>query len=102
MHRVLTDINAYVSASGLTAEVLDPEPQTPHTIADPPSTLDTRARGITSVIWATGYRRTYRWLHLPVLDTHGEIRQHRGVTPIPGVYVIGQRFQHRRNSSFID
>jgi putative flavoprotein involved in K+ transport len=102
MHRVLTDINAYVSASGLTAEVLDPEPQTPHTIADPPATLDMRARGITSVIWATGYRRTYRWLHLPVLDTHGEIRQHRGVTPIPGVYVIGQRFQHRRNSSFID
>ena len=30
------------------------------------------------------------------------IRQHRGVTPAPGVYVVGQRFQHRRDSGFID
>ncbi len=41
-------------------------------------------------------------LHVPVLDAHGEIRQHRGVTSVPGLYVLGQRFQHRRNSSFID
>ena len=26
----------------------------------------------------------------------------RGVTPAPGVYVVGQRFQHRRDSGFID
>ena len=32
----------------------------------------------------------------------GEIRQHRGVTPVPGAYVLGQRFQHFRNSNFID
>jgi putative flavoprotein involved in K+ transport len=24
------------------------------------------------------------------------------VTPVPGLYVLGLRFQHRRNSSFID
>jgi putative flavoprotein involved in K+ transport len=54
------------------------------------------------VIWATGYRRSYPWLHVPVLDAHGEIRQHRGVTPVPGLYVLGQRFQHFRSSNFID
>ena len=32
----------------------------------------------------------------------GEIRQRRGVTAVPGLYVLGQRFQHRRSSNFID
>jgi putative flavoprotein involved in K+ transport len=54
------------------------------------------------VLWATGYRRTYPWLLAPVLDADGEIRQRRGRTCVPGLYVVGQRFQHHRNSSFID
>jgi putative flavoprotein involved in K+ transport len=54
------------------------------------------------VVWATGHRRSYPWLQLPVLDHHGEIRQHRGATPVPGLYVLGQRFQHHRSSNFID
>ena len=77
-------------------------PQPGVTATDQPERLDLRARGITSVIWATGHRRTYPWLHLPVLDASGEIRQRRGVTPYPGLYVLGQRFQHYRNSNFID
>jgi putative flavoprotein involved in K+ transport len=32
----------------------------------------------------------------------GSIEQYRGVTAAPGVYVVGQRFQHRRDSGFID
>jgi putative flavoprotein involved in K+ transport len=36
-----------------------------------------------------------------VLDSSGEIRQRRGRTPIPGLYVLGQRFQHYRSSNFI-
>ena len=63
--------------------------------------LDLRAAGIRTVLWATGHRREYPWLQVPVLDATGEIRQHRGVTPVPGLYVLGQRFQHRRASNFI-
>ena len=37
-----------------------------------------------------------------MLDPNGEIVQRRGVTPVPGLYVVGQRFQHRRDSNFID
>ena len=40
--------------------------------------------------------RSYPWLRVPVLDTRGEIVQRRGVTPESGLYVLGQRFQHRR------
>ena len=63
--------------------------------------IDLRAEGFRTVIWATGHRRSYPWLRLPVLDLHGEIRQYRGRTPVPGLYVLGQRFQHRRNSNTI-
>jgi len=36
------------------------------------------------------------------LDRHGEIDHRRGVTRVPGLYVLGLRFLHRRNSSFVD
>jgi putative flavoprotein involved in K+ transport len=102
MRRVLDTIDGHVHATGLTAEVLEPEPPSPLAFRERPERLDLAARGITSVIWATGHRRSYPWLHVPVLDDRGEIRQHRGVTPIPGMYVLGQRFQQTRRSNFID
>lgn len=102
MRRVLAEIDRHIDQSGLAAEVFDPEPQQSLTVTEHLDRLDLRARGIKSVIWATGYRRSYPWLHVPVLDERGEIRQHRGVTPMDGLYVLGQRFQHRRNSNFID
>jgi putative flavoprotein involved in K+ transport len=40
-------------------------------------------------------------VELPITTPGGELRQHRGVTEAPGVYVVGQRFQHRRDSGFI-
>ena len=50
-----------------------------------PSTRSTsRAAGITTVVWATGHRRPYDWLDLPILDDRGEIAQYRGVTPLAG------------------
>ena len=64
--------------------------------------VDLAREGIATVLWATGYRRTYPWLHTPVLDAKGEIRQRRGCTDVPGLYVVGQRFQQRRNSNFLD
>ena len=100
--QLLATIDAHIDTTGLTAEVLDPVPPLPVAADGAPDHLDLRARGITTVIWATGHRRAYPWLSLPVLDAAGEIRQRRGVTPVPGLYVLGQRFQHRRSSSFID
>ena len=64
--------------------------------------LDLRDAGISTVVWATGYGRDYSWLDVPVLDRRGELVQTRGVTAAPGLYVVGLRFQSRRNSNFID
>ncbi len=58
--------------------------------------------GFRAVVWATGFRPAYPWLRVPVLDATGRLRHRRGVTPAPGLYAIGLRFQHRRNATFID
>ena len=100
--RLLTEIDAYIDSNGLSTEVLDREPVRPIRTGGEPVRLDLESEGISTVVWATGFRRRYPWLRIPVLDEAGEIRHRRGVTPVPGLYVLGLRFQHRRNSSFID
>jgi len=99
--RLLAAIDCHIDEEGLHAEFLDPEPLAPVPLEPAVEELDLGADGITTVVWATGHRRSYDWLQVPVLDASGEIRQRRGVTPVPGLYVLGQRFQHRRSSNFI-
>jgi len=64
--------------------------------------VDLREAGISTVLWATGYRRHYPWLHVPVLDIRGEMIHEGGVTAAPGLYALGLNFQRTRKSSFID
>jgi putative flavoprotein involved in K+ transport len=54
------------------------------------------------VVWATGYRSDYPWLHIPVLDPKGRVRHDGGVTPVPGLYLIGAPLLRRRKSTLID
>jgi putative flavoprotein involved in K+ transport len=67
-----------------------------------PTAFDLGAEGIRTVLWATGYRRDYSWLKVPVLDVAGEICHDGGITPSPGLYVLGLNFLRRRRSHFID
>jgi putative flavoprotein involved in K+ transport len=102
MRRLLGRIDRHIKTNGLgDGVVVEPDPVRPFVPARVVQDLDLRAAGIRTVVWATGHRRTYPWLRIPVLDRHGEIRQSRGRTPVPGLYVLGQRFQHHRSSSFI-
>jgi putative flavoprotein involved in K+ transport len=58
-------------------------------------------RGFSTIVWATGYRRAYPWLRVPVLDARGELIHDRGAVAAPGLHVLGLRFQQRRTSHFI-
>ena len=80
------------------------QPSRPHRPQRPSARpgLDLGRAGIATVIWATGYRPAYPWLRVPVLDRYGEIAHRRGVTDVPGLYVLGLRFLYRRNSTFVD
>jgi putative flavoprotein involved in K+ transport len=68
----------------------------------PTTALNLSTAGIQTVLWATGYRRSYPFLKLPALDAQGELRQRGGVCELPGLYAIGLRFQCRRKSNFLD
>jgi putative flavoprotein involved in K+ transport len=101
MDRLVARVDAHIATNGLAAEVLAAEPSRPIADTSGVPELDVRTAGIRSVVWATGYRRSYPWLQLPVLDQDGEIGQQGGRTRVPGLYVLGQRFQHHRSSNFI-
>jgi putative flavoprotein involved in K+ transport len=51
--------------------------------------LDLAAEGISTVIWATGYRHDYGLVKMPVLDNQGFPIQDRGVTQYPGLAFVG-------------
>jgi len=97
LDRLLTRIDVFADAVGAPAE---PHPG-PFAVDESPTTLNLAENGIRTVIWATGFRRNYSWLHVPVLDASGEIIHTRGVTPASGLYVTGLRFQRQRDASFI-
>jgi putative flavoprotein involved in K+ transport len=101
MNRTLETIDRHIEDSGCAAEFDPPDRPRPIRLRGAPTELDLVRHGISTVLWATGFRRAYPWLQVPVLDARGEIRQRRGVTPARGLYVLGLRFQHHRDSSFI-
>lgn len=102
LRRTLASIDRHAETAGLAAEVLPPCELPPVRLPDGPAELDLRAAGISTVVWATGFDYSYPWLDVPIHDGCGNIRQYQGVTSAPGLYTVGLRFMHRRNSQFID
>ena len=102
MFRFLDTVDRYVDTHHLGAEVEPPVRPLRVATDRQPAGLDLRAEGIGTVLLATGFRPHHPWLRIPVVGSDGAIQQERGVTAAPGLYVVGQRFQHRRDSTFID
>ncbi|WP_111640632.1 NAD(P)-binding domain-containing protein [Marinimicrobium alkaliphilum] len=53
------------------------------------------------IIWATGWRRDFHWIDIPLFDQHWRPSHIRGVTPVPGLYFLGLRFLHSFSSGII-
>ncbi|MCM2314900.1 MAG: NAD(P)-binding domain-containing protein [Thermoanaerobaculia bacterium] len=102
MGKLLARIDRHIDAHGVTAQVGPAAGWSLTPRFEAAEEIDLERKGIRSVVWATGYRRDYSWLHANVLDARGELWNSRGVTPAPGLYVLGLQFMIRRNSSFID
>ncbi len=73
----------------------------PECVRQPLRELDLAAAGITSIIWATGYRVDFSWLQVDSFEPGGKPRHHRGVGHEPGIYFLGLPWLSRRGSSFI-
>jgi putative flavoprotein involved in K+ transport len=99
--RLLNTLDDWATENGLDQEAEPPERFLPTDLpADPPLMLSTKE--FKTILWATGFRSDYPWLHLPVLDTKGRVIHEGGVTPAPGLYQMGSTFLRRRKSTFID
>jgi putative flavoprotein involved in K+ transport len=101
MRRALSRIDDHVARLLGRRAAPDEDAVPSFSLASGPTSLDLRAAGITTVIWATGFRRAYPWLRVPVLDGARELVHRRGHTPAPGLFGIGLRFQRKRKSHFI-
>ena len=53
------------------------------------------------VIWATGYRPDYSWIHIPGVAHDGTVVHRRGATDVPGLYFVGLSWQHTRGSALL-
>ena len=56
---------------------------------------------VDAVIWATGYRSDYSWIHPAVIGDDGKVRHRRGLTDAPELYFLGLSWQHTRGSALI-
>ena len=86
---IKNSIDKHIAAAGVDAPAearYTPVWQPP---ADPVRGLDLRSVGVTSVVWAVGYRSDFRWVQVPVFDGHGYPGHDRGVTPVRGLYFLG-------------
>jgi putative flavoprotein involved in K+ transport len=66
-----------------------------------PTALDFREAGIAAVVWATGFRPDFGWIHLPVLDAGGDAAHRLGVTACPGFYFLGLPWLSKLKSSVL-
>lgn len=101
---VLAEADEYIERNGLDlpeepeAKVLGPDPAC---VTNPILELDLAEAGVSSIVWATGFRSDYSWLEADTFDDQGQPLHQRGVSMEPGVYFLGLPWQSCRGSSFI-
>jgi putative flavoprotein involved in K+ transport len=101
---VLEEADAYARAHDLD---LPEEPEAhalgplPASVSQPVLSLDLAAEGITTVIWATGFRPDFGWIDLDIFRADGKPRHVDGVTEVPGLYFVGLPWLSCRGSAFI-
>ncbi|NRG41847.1 MSMEG_0569 family flavin-dependent oxidoreductase [Rathayibacter sp. VKM Ac-2835] len=85
---IKNDIDAYIERSGIQAPtearyapVWRPEREIEE--------LDLAAAGITSIVWAVGFRADYSWMQIGVFDGAGHPTHRRGATAVPGLHFLG-------------
>jgi putative flavoprotein involved in K+ transport len=73
----------------------------PPLVIDARTEIDLAREGIGTVIWTTGFRPAYGWVHAPVFDDMGFPVQVDGRSAIDGLYFMGVHFQRRARSAVL-
>jgi putative flavoprotein involved in K+ transport len=97
--RLLRRIDDHIDARADAHAFPPREHVAPTPVPAPMHALDLATEGISTIVWATGYRRHFPWLRVPeVIGSDGAIRQDRGRTVVPGLFALGMRWQYRMTS----
>ena len=102
---VLRDADAYIEQNGLPFQ---PEPEAwkllpdPDCLTNPILSLDLEQAGITTILWATGFKFDFSWLKVDnAFNEKGEPFHKRGISAEAGIYFLGLPNLVNRASSFI-
>jgi len=98
---IIKQIDEYILANGIEAPVESLPDLRDGYASQEISELDLKSAGITSVIWATGYKFDFGFVKLPIFDDDGFPVQKRGVTEFPGLYFVGLPFLHTGASGLL-
>jgi len=93
-------VDAFIAQRGIRAPE-EPPLDTAMPTVDRTTRLDLGRAGIRSVIWGTGWTHDYGWIEHDFCGERGYPVQHRGVTEIPGLYVLGLQLMWARKSGLI-
>ena len=67
-----------------------------------PLLADDRALDVANVIWCTGFKTDFGWVHLSAFDDDGRPLQYRGIArSFPGLYFMGLEFQYAATSGVL-
>ncbi len=65
-----------------------------------PMLADGRVLEVNSVIWCTGYRPGFSWIHLPIFDESGRPKHDSGIVPeVPRMYFVGLHYLYAMSSA---
>jgi putative flavoprotein involved in K+ transport len=57
---------------------------------------------VSNIIWCTGFKTDFDWIHLPAFGDDGRPLQYRGVVQsLPGLYFVGLEFQYAATSGVL-
>jgi putative flavoprotein involved in K+ transport len=102
MERLLGTFDEWAETDGYGAEAGPPERFAPTRVPESARLqLDLQSGEIRAIVWATGFRPDYGWLHVPVVDAKGQLDHDGGVAGSPGLYALGLPVLRRRRSTFI-
>ncbi len=98
---MVTLIDTFIESKGLDAPQNGPL-VTPFEPTEPDLRLNLGDEGISTVIWATGYRSNWhRWIGADVFDDRGYPCAPRGITRAPGLFFVGADWMHTWGSGLL-
>ena len=100
-----TFVDRYILSSGSDApapeEDIDDLPDESGSWASNETSVELKEKGITSIVWATGFVGDFSYMKIPVYDGIGNLKHHEGSTEIEGLYFLGIPWMRKRKSGII-